>query len=688
MKPIEQLLSPLIRNFNNASSQLLSDSEVLLMEKMKKQKLNLLSNQIDLSQVNTVSSDIAESWMRSHRNGVTLHEYPSLPVLSRDAFLNRLTEKEQFLRVSDPFIEKLEHMFSDTSGIVFLTDENGTILRVVIGNNPRIEELNTFFQLTPGTIWREETVGTCSHSMSILLKSPIQISGPEHYCEAFQQTSCSSAPVFDANNNLEGTISIACPFLHGQNSHTLGLAIAMAWAIQKDLQLSAKEELLNTTITTTPDAILAVDQFGNIINSNIAAEKLLFNEEHSLIGLPLTEVLGHQTRIESALRSGKPMYGMDITVEKTNQKLHISSAQPVKNKYGKNLGCIFTLKGIDRSRKNVKKAEFLQPKYTFDKILGDSSQIQHAINLAKKFAPLDGNILIQGESGTGKEVFAQCIHMESRSDAPFIAENCAAIPRTLIESELFGYEGGAFTGAERHGRPGKIELADGGTLFLDEIGDMPLEVQTVLLRVIEEKVVKRVGGSRYIPVDFRLVTATNKDLLELVQKNQFRQDLYYRLAVFKISIPPLRERGPDIIKLVDTFIERVAQKQKIPAPTLSKTAKYLLLQYNWPGNVRQLENAVTYAVNVAKDGIVCPEDFPEEIYQSVNLPISMESPKKVSPVTDIPILKNKLSLKELEKIAIEQAVHQTNNNVAKAAELLEMSKSTLYRKIREYSISI
>jgi transcriptional regulator with PAS, ATPase and Fis domain len=312
-------------------------------------------------------------------------------------------------------------------------------------------------------------------------------------------------------------------------------------------------------------------------------------------------------------------------------------------------------------------------------------------NLAKKFASHKSNILIQGESGTGKEVFAQAIHNESRPDGPFIAVNCAAIPDNLIESELFGYEPGTFTGAERTGKSGKIEQACGGTLFLDEIGDMPIELQAVLLRVLEDKMVMRLGGSRYIPVNFRLVTATNKNLLELVEKNQFREDLYYRISVFKLTIPPLRERGADVVQLIDYFIAKYSETEGVDKPALSSTAKYMLLQYSWPGNVRQLSNAISYAVCMSTDGIIYPEHLPDEFLRISSAPISEKNiveneAEEIDSLPDSDGMAVNISVKEMEKEAIKRALEKVNNHVRDAAKIVGLSKSTLYRKIKQYGL--
>ncbi|MBP1762326.1 MAG: sigma54 specific transcriptional regulator, Fis family, partial [Firmicutes bacterium] len=244
--------------------------------------------------------------------------------------------------------------------------------------------------------------------------------------------------------------------------------------------------------------------------------------------------------------------------------------------------------------------------------------------------------------------------------------------------ELFGYAGGSFTGAEKQGRPGKIELADQGTLFLDEIGDMPLELQPVLLRVLDEKRVMRIGSSQYLPVDFRLITATNRNLDELVEKDLFRKDLLYRLKVLQISIPPLRQRGEDIVLLARHFASKIAQKQRIKTPELSDGLLLALLHYDWPGNVRQLENAILYAVNVSNGNMVETDHLPDDIKAALNS-VALKGHKKSAPSTN-------LSMKEIEKIFIGETLLQCNNNISEAALLLKMSRATLYRKIKEYQL--
>jgi transcriptional regulator with PAS, ATPase and Fis domain len=310
-------------------------------------------------------------------------------------------------------------------------------------------------------------------------------------------------------------------------------------------------------------------------------------------------------------------------------------------------------------------------------IIGTCGPMLQARKLARRFAESAANILLVGESGTGKELFAQAIHHLSRPTEPFMVLNCAAIPRNLIESELFGYDGGAFTGAKKSGSQGKIELAEGGTLFLDEIGDMPLETQAVLLRVLDNKQVMRVGGQKYRPIDFRLIAATNQDLERMVNDGVFRLDLYYRLSVLTVTIPPLRLRGRDILILAKFFLMKHGGDQTVK-PQIDPDTQLILMEYSWPGNVRQLENAMIYALHVCDQHVILPEHLPNEITKRH----SGLSPSAVRPVSKLeqpPLCK---PIKQLEEHAIKDTLIQTGNNIALAASLLGVSKSTIYRKAK------
>ena len=679
MKPLEHLLSPVINNLNSISTRLINEDDKIFIGKIKQQKMDLLQKKITPSQADLVRPEIVESWIRSSENGLDPLVYTDPPLMDALSFEKRIKEKDFFIQTANPYIAQLENMLSHIESYIFLTDEHGLILRVVqaLGKNK--------FRLTPGTIWTEKTIGTCAHEMCIQLKTPIQLCGPEHFCRIFNNISSSSAPVFDSNGNLEGTLTISSPHFDRQNSYSLGLAVIMAETIQKEFQLSVNRELFHIALTGTEDAMIMINKCGVVQKANEAADGIFKHTIPNLVGSQIDDIFENQLIVNSILGTEKPNLNANIKLKKIKQKLFSLFIQPIKSE-NITVGYLLTLKPINQTLKLSQSCNGFTSRFTFDNIVGTSPQSVKLISLAKRYARYTSNVLIQGESGTGKEVFAQAIHNESRPDGPFVAVNCAAIPKNLIESELFGYEPGAFTGAERIGKPGKIEQACDGTLFLDEIGDMPVELQAVLLRVLEDKMIMRLGGCHYIPVNFRLITATNKKLLDLVEKNLFREDLYYRISVFKLNIPPLRERGSDVVQLIDHLITAYANAECIDKPTLSNTAKYILLQYNWPGNIRQLKNVISYAMCMHTDGIIYPEHLPDEILTTASTPISEKDVVEIESLATSDVLTNNVSVKEMEKEVIKKALHSSDNHVRDAAKIVGLSKSTLYRKIKEYGL--
>ncbi|WP_035254492.1 sigma-54 interaction domain-containing protein [Desulfatiglans anilini] len=315
-------------------------------------------------------------------------------------------------------------------------------------------------------------------------------------------------------------------------------------------------------------------------------------------------------------------------------------------------------------------------KYTFKDIIGDSRVLHDAKNLSVKAANTSLPVLIVGESGTGKELFAHSIHHKSaRLNENFVRVNCAAIPKDLFEAELFGYEPGAFTGALRDGKLGKFELAHNGTIFLDEICEMPLEMQSKLLRVIQEKEVERVGGKESKNIDFRLIAATNRDINSMVDEGKMREDLYYRLNVIKIFIAPLRERKEDIPMYVDYFLNKISEKQCVKKRAISRCAVNKLMAYDWPGNVRELKNIIELAaISVKESDVIKANDLPE--FQQSNF-------------SKVPIDKNFLRnvCREAERRAIEELLIKTDYSVSKAADMIGIHRTGLYRKIKTYKIN-
>lgn len=445
-------------------------------------------------------------------------------------------------------------------------------------------------------------------------------------------------------------------------------------------------DILDTIINTFNEWIVVTDEKGIITMMSKAYKEFVgcANPEGKLVD----EVI-ENTRMSKVIESGVAEIG---EVQEIKGNKMISMRVPLK-KDDKVIGAIgkvafkdisdfyFLSKKLNNLEKEVEfyKNELdkeRKAKYSIENIVGDSPKTKEVKSLAKKVANTNSNVLITGESGTGKELFAHSIHNASkRYLAPFVKINCAAIPSELLEAELFGYEDGAFTGAKKGGKKGKFELADGGTIFLDEIGDMPMNMQVKLLRVIQEKEIERVGGNTLKSINVRIIAATNKDLENGIKEGKFREDLYYRLNVMKISIPPLRERKEDIPKLVNALRIKVANRLGIYVEGISKEALDCLVNYNWPGNIRELENVIERAINLLDSDIVIKlEHLSERLTKNKFKRYSSKSKYL------------KVIVEEVEKEVILECLKETNWNKNKAAKTLGISRAGLYKKIEEYKL--
>ena len=460
-------------------------------------------------------------------------------------------------------------------------------------------------------------------------------------------------------------------------------------------------EILETILETTYDGIVVVDKNGIITRFNKAYQSFLGIDEKNALGRAVEDVI-ENTRMHIVVKTGKPEIGETQKIqghEMVVMRIPIYKKGEVVGAVGKVLfrdvkEIRSMVEKLDLATKELKyyKGEVMRLKgsrYNFKNIAGRCEKMLQAKNLAKTAASGSSNVLIRGESGTGKELFAHAIHdLSLRRYGAFIRVNCAAIPAGLLESELFGYEGGAFTDAKKGGKPGKFEMAQGGTLFLDEIGDMPQEMQAKLLRVLQEKEVERLGGERVIRLDIRLIAATNRDLEELVRKEAFRQDLYYRLNVLKIEIPPLREIREDIALLCERMLQEVNEDLGTAVETIDPGVIEILKAHDWPGNIRELKNVMERAVAVNTDR--------QQVVRKHHLPIYLldmdtgQNSGALQPDKNAPEWLTGGTLSEIlaktEKAAIENALRAAGNNRKKAAEMLGIHRSGLYQKINRYNI--
>ncbi len=437
----------------------------------------------------------------------------------------------------------------------------------------------------------------------------------------------------------------------------------------KKLQIQTEET--NHIIDSLSHGIMCVDNNGTIKYINHKGKKLLDIEGKSLVNTNIKDTISNF----NIKLLNKEYKDKRISINGKNESFLIKSS-PIIFKGERVSNIIEFNKKIDEVQAAYKL--FASSKIIkFEDIMGSSNNIKNVKLIAKNIAKTDSTVLLRGESGTGKELFARAIHFESeRFNAPFIAVNCASIPDNLLESEFFGYEGGAFSGAKREGQMGKFELANGGTIFLDEIGDLPLHLQPKILRVLQEQSFNRIGGKEEICVDVRIIAATNRDLETMAKHGQFRQDLYYRLNVIPIYLPSLKDRGgEDIILLSEYLMDKFCKRFNLPIKQLSKEVKESFDRYSWPGNIRELENVIEYIVNTTKKNIIYNEHLPK------SFKVSKEYSKSSKSLQD--------RLYEYERnllISMMDEYGEDGKGKEKIAKELDINLSTLYRKLNKYNL--
>lgn len=634
-----------------------------------------------------VRPEIAESWIRSKDYGVDPQAPKVGSTLGADVFNRLLDEKRHFLEVALPFAQQLSQLVFFSGHIVVLVDERGTILSLM--GDPEIMSYCQKINLIPGAQWSEEAAGTTSSGLCAHLGIPMQAVGAEHYSATLHATTCSSAPVFDPEGELLGVLSVASLRADLYHPHTLGMVASIAWAIQnqlrerkRSLEVHKVNHMLSAILASTSEAILTVSAEGCIVQANSQAQEILGRPAPEVIGSNFESVMGKHPVLTEALGKGQSLAEAEVLLETPDgKKLCHATTRPILGPDSEVTGLVVNLKTAKSVHSLASRLTGLEAIFSFQDIIGNAPAFEKCKHQARLAAHADTNVLLIGETGTGKELFAQAIHNASACDGPFVALNCAAIPRTLIESELFGYEGGTFTGGHRQGRPGKFELAQGGTLFLDEIGEMPLELQPVLLRVLEEKKVMRLGGNRYTPINCRVIAASNRDLDLAAREGYFRKDLYYRLAVFLIEIPPLRNRPKDIELLVKHFLEKISLRLGKNVEGVSPEVHERFLAHDWSGNVRELENVLEYMVITTRNEVLQPADLPDRLRQPRLSP--SWSSEKCEANSQAKVV---LPLEQAEKQAIVVALRETRS-IREAAQVLRVGRNTLHRKIKQYGLN-
>ena len=626
---------------------------------------------------------ILRSWERCRRFGLTEGSaLPGIEFLDRIALKTEQDRNRYLLSHGRPIMEHVYEQIRESGSMVILADANGLLLETVgdpdfVGRADRIA-------LMTGASWDENQRGTNAVGTALAEEKPTAVLGAEHFLEHNSFLTCCASPIFGPDGRLIGVIDISGDY-RSQQRHTLGLVRLSSAIVEKRLfeSMHARDILVcfhsrADYLGSPKEGMAAVSPDGQVIAIN--------RNGLDILGIRQVEAIRRDFSIvfESSLAAlidrlrHNPQSSCEITVNGKQIQFQLRGQLPPVAVAGR----IYDEMPAVRSPRRPETQAPASPLITLDTLNTGDPRLQAAIDRARRILGRDIPILIQGESGAGKEMFAKGFHNSSpRQSAPFVALNCASIPETLIESELFGYQGGAFTGARKEGAPGKIQQAHGGTLFLDEIGDMPLNLQARLLRVLQERCVTPLGSTRSIQVDISLVCATHRKLREEVARGTFREDLYYRLNGLAVTLPALRERT-DIRQMV-AKLARAEAGPNTPV-TFSEGALQAMERYAWPGNIRQLFNVIRVAIALLDDGemLITETHLPEELFEApltttAGAPLAYDPWAPAAP-------EGTGSLEEIGRQAALRTLEAAGGNISAAARQLGISRNTLYRKLGKF----
>ncbi len=635
-----------------------------------------------------VRPEIFVSWKRSRQLGVIADMLPvALPFSAQDIMRPFTDGTRRKLFLGQEFDEFL--MYLDSIGAVyFLMQEDLTVF--FSGGDIALQKKLLELNIGTRSNFSEQYMGTTAISLAKITHSKENwCIGAEHYLDCFQDYATYAYWAHeDFTQYAFGIIvpkelftdSFLAMIRYFHKSRCLSAILSRTSA-----ELARQTELFNQLKDIQEEALLLVDFSQKITGTNRQFEEWFELSQEDVLHHDLTEILPELENMMICLRTGKSISLSETHFEGLPQKRKVMyvSCRPWKRNGIVN-GMVLSFSSGKRIAGDATRQPVIpKDSYTFDDLIGNSPVFREVKKMARGVASSNSSIILTGESGTGKELFARAIHNESvRQHKPFVAVNCSAIPKELIGSELFGYGDGAFTGARKGGAMGKFEYAHGGTLFLDEVAELPLDVQAILLRVLEERAVVRIGTNTVIPVDVRIIAATNKNLLQMVKESTFRLDLYYRLNVITLELPPLRVRTGDIPLLVESFLESLSHTLDKDVRAVSPEAMDCLMQHEWPGNIRQLRNVVERGVNMATTGVLQLEDLPLEITASQYIPRQVE-PEKIEATPPAP---EATSYEDWERNKIWELMQKYRANKSRIAEEMGMSRGTLYKKIRRYGL--
>lgn len=608
---------------------------------------------------------------------------------------NELLKRERhFLSICESCLNLCRPSMEMSDFVMGISDRNGILLRVY-GEGDFGGKLH-HLGFKASVDWSERSAGTNGLGTALSLGMPIHVAGKNHFCHCFDEYDSTGIPLYDGGQRILGVLCLMTPSNSKTYPYVLSMLRAASLTIQKELNAQVlKQEIhiissyRDSVLHTSYSPVLIVDHLGRLMDINQPATQLLHLPPHNVcVGNPLLDFLPEgNDDLNQIISNGVHIAGTPIVIhtpgQETRCRINISSIAPTERHGG---GMVLSFDVIDSTASNKKAQEKIAEYKTFSNLIGRNPRFVEQVALAKNAALTDANVLLLGESGTGKDVLAQAIHSYSgRAHNTFTAINCSALPRELIASELFGYVDGAFTGARKGGASGKFEYANGGTIFLDEIGDMPLDLQGHLLRLIEDRKVQRIGSNKPVSLDVRIIAATNQDLQKAIQNGTFRQDLYYRLNVITIHTIPLRERLDDLEELAYYFYMGLTKNLHVPAVPISDTFIQVLRKYNFPGNIRELRNIVERSIAMYPGKVLDASCVPFDLF------FNQAAPAALNPVIETPYpLKTETAEfggESSEKMRVYRLLMKNNGNVSKTAQEMGIARTTLYRKMDRYGLS-
>ncbi len=626
---------------------------------------------------------IEESHQRCMAYGLSETEAPDFSPIKRTDFSLLLEQNHALYTHALPVMETLYEQIINTHNMVVLTDVNGLIVHA-LGDDDFLEKANQV-ALKPGVAWSEQSKGTNAIGTAIAERRPVHIHADEHYLVANHFLTCSAAPILDHQGRVLGVLDVTGD-QRSFHQHTMALVRMSAQMIENQLFVDAFHEAITLHFNTRPEfigtlmeGIASFTPSGRFLSANrtglfqlgLPLSALQSHTFSSLFGLPISSLFDHYRTsapglLNLCMPNGVRVYGR-AQLYLANGLLH-QAADLMRGD------------GSAARHSNQSSAAARAANQTARRMSGlrylntGDLQVASLIDKVNKVLGRDIPILIMGETGTGKELLAQAIHNDSpRSNGPFVAVNCASIPETLIESELFGYEDGAFTGARKKGSVGKILQANGGTLFLDEIGDMPFSLQAHLLRVLQERMVTPLGSTKSIPVNVELICATNRNLRDLIAKGEFREDLYYRLNGLVVRLPPLRERT-DLEIVVEKILLAEAASGRY---TVSSEVMELFKLHGWPGNFRQMTSLLRTAMVMTNDDRqIQRQHLPDDFLEDIELSLASKSDESAPWIVG-----GDSRLEQVEISVIQKTLQANGGNISATARALGVSRNTIYRKI-------